>query len=122
MLTAGRKCPSRTLHGTGGKDGKALPMFRSDGVVLAIAKGHVSVANVARLIIIKYIGEGMWILSEATWILLIPQVAQLLYSWEGETDNTARHLSCQDIVDEQVWLQQSWPCRFVYRARFWPWS
>lgn len=27
-----------------------------------------------RLIIIKYIGEGMWILSEATWILLIPQV------------------------------------------------
>lgn len=107
MLTAGRKCPSRTLHGTGGKDGKALPMFGSDGVVLAIAKGHVSVANVARLIIIKYIGEGMWILSEATWILLIPQVAQLLYSWEGETDNTARHLSCQ-------------PCRFVYRARFWP--
>lgn len=26
-----------------------------------------------RLILIKYIGEAMWILSEATWILLIPQ-------------------------------------------------
>ena len=27
-----------------------------------------------RLILIKYSGEAMWILSEATWILLIPQV------------------------------------------------
>ena len=112
MLTAGRKCPSRTLHGTGGEGGKALPVLGSDGVVLAIAKGRVFVANVARLIIIKYIGEGMWILSEATWILLIPQAVQLLYFWEGD-------LSCQDSVDEKVWLQ-SWPRRFVYRARFWP--
>ena len=28
-----------------------------------------------RLITIKYIGEAMWILSEATWILLIPQAS-----------------------------------------------
>lgn len=46
-----------------------------------------------RLITIKYMGEAMWILSEATWILLLPQVcmptsflALVFISWAAALD------------------------------------
>ena len=67
-----------------------------------------------RLILIKYIGEAMWILSEATWILLIPQAVYCsflctLFLFDKVADNIFPHLSSACAP------------RCVYRAHSWLW-